>query len=69
MIADYNSQVVIISNLIVSVTLEQCEQMLKLKVAHSYPKVGPKSSHSSFYLKTDVFKEPKKSPYIWANFK
>ena len=33
----------------------QCDQMLKLKVAQSFPKVAQKS-HSSFFLKSDAFK-------------
>ena len=34
-----------------------------------FSKSCPKSSESSFYLKSDVFIEPKKSPNIWANIK
>ena len=39
--------------------------MLKLKVAQSCHK----RSRISFYSKSNVFKDPKKSPYIWAYFK
>ena len=35
----------------------------------NHSKGCPKSSHSCFYLKSNVFKKPIKSPYTWANFK
>ena len=38
--------------------------MLKLKEDQSCPK----STQSRFYLRRDVFKDPKKLPFIWANF-
>ena len=46
-------------------TREQCDQMLRLKVAQTFPKVAT----VVFTCKVDVFEEPKKSPSIWANFK
>ena len=39
---------------------------VEIKIGPEFSKRCQKSRHRWFYLKRDVFKEPKRSPYIWA---
>ena len=49
-------------------TFNQCDQNRGIKNSPIFSKVEQKSNKFSFYLKSDVFKIPLKSPGIVATF-
>ena len=46
----------------------QCDKMLEQKVAQYFRKLPPKSTHNSFFSKSDVFQQPKSHTNNLAGF-